>query len=87
MFAEGRAAEEAKQAGADIVGGIELVEGVRYLPFATAFRSVDIVCRLFLAGTLRQCTFARRTSFEQSRPSLAESWVHWVSCRRSVGEP
>lgn len=29
VFAEGRQAEEAKKAGADIVGGPELVEGVR----------------------------------------------------------
>lgn len=29
VFAEGRQAEEAKKAGADIVGGLELVEGVR----------------------------------------------------------
>ncbi|GJE86250.1 50S ribosomal protein L1 [Phanerochaete sordida] len=28
VFAEGRAAEEAKKAGADIVGGVELVEGI-----------------------------------------------------------
>ena len=28
VFAEGRQAEEAKKAGADIVGGLELVEGV-----------------------------------------------------------
>ena len=29
VFAEGRVAEEAKKAGADIVGGPELVDGVR----------------------------------------------------------
>lgn len=29
VFAEGRAAEDAKRAGADIVGGAELVDGVR----------------------------------------------------------
>jgi large subunit ribosomal protein L1 len=29
VFAEGRLAEEAKKAGAHIVGGVELVEGVR----------------------------------------------------------
>ena len=29
VFADGKAAEEAKRAGADIVGGAELVEGVR----------------------------------------------------------
>lgn len=28
VFAEGRAAEEAKKAGADIVGGPELIDGV-----------------------------------------------------------
>jgi len=28
VFADGRAAEEAKKAGADIVGGLELIEGV-----------------------------------------------------------
>lgn len=31
VFAEGRQAEEAKQAGADIVGGAELIEGVQYI--------------------------------------------------------
>lgn len=41
MFAEGRAAEEAKQAGADIVGGIELVEGVCRLPCSFAFCFAD----------------------------------------------
>lgn len=30
VLAEGRQAEEAKKAGADIVGGLELVEGVRF---------------------------------------------------------
>lgn len=29
VFAEGKTAEEARRAGADIVGGAELVEGVR----------------------------------------------------------
>jgi large subunit ribosomal protein L1 len=29
VFAEGKSAEEARRAGADIVGGAELVEGVR----------------------------------------------------------
>lgn len=31
VFAEGRQAEEAKKAGADIVGGLELVDGVCFI--------------------------------------------------------
>jgi large subunit ribosomal protein L1 len=30
VFAEGRQADEARRAGADIVGGPELIDGVRY---------------------------------------------------------
>lgn len=41
VFAEGKTAEEARRAGADIVGGAELVEGVRqrqkYEEFETDF--------------------------------------------------
>ena len=36
VFAEGRQAEEAKHAGADIVGGTELIEGVRLHPILKA---------------------------------------------------
>jgi large subunit ribosomal protein L1 len=32
VFAEGRLAEEAKKAGAHIVGGVELVDGVHVFP-------------------------------------------------------
>lgn len=35
VFAEGRAAQEAKNAGADIVGGLELVDGVRLLIYSS----------------------------------------------------
>jgi large subunit ribosomal protein L1 len=35
VFAEGRAAEEAKKAGADIVGGPELADGVGLSAFLT----------------------------------------------------
>lgn len=37
VFAEGRAAEEAKRAGADIVGGLELIDGVRLLSLFPLF--------------------------------------------------
>ena len=33
IFAEGKKAEEARKAGAHIVGGTELIEGVRVLPY------------------------------------------------------
>jgi large subunit ribosomal protein L1 len=40
VFADGKAAEEAKRAGADIVGGAELVEGVCEL-FRTVCLEID----------------------------------------------
>jgi hypothetical protein len=42
VFAEGRLAEEAKKAGAHIVGGPELIEGVRLAP---QFSSVNPLTR------------------------------------------
>jgi large subunit ribosomal protein L1 len=38
VFAEGKPAEEARRAGADIVGGAELVEGVRWHYLYEIFR-------------------------------------------------
>lgn len=43
VFAEGRLAEEAKRAGAHIVGGPELIEGVRMI---FHFPSVNLLTRL-----------------------------------------
>jgi large subunit ribosomal protein L1 len=34
VFAEGRQADEARKAGAHIVGGLELIDGVRFLSFS-----------------------------------------------------
>ena len=39
VFAEGRAADEARQAGADIVGGPELADGVRTHVYSSYFFS------------------------------------------------
>lgn len=39
VFAEGKQAEEARQAGADIVGGPELVDGVRLLTRPVEFHT------------------------------------------------
>ena len=39
VFAEGRAADEARQAGADIVGGPELADGVRTVLYITVSAS------------------------------------------------
>ena len=67
VFAEGRAAEEAKKAGADIVGGVELVEGVSGSSLAffyqlTPPRSSRVVIK-------QQCTCVRPTSFAPSARS------------------
>lgn len=47
VFAEGRQAEGAKRAGAEFVGGVEMVEAVRFFPFLsfqTSRSRVDMVC-------------------------------------------
>ena len=74
VFAEGRLAEEAKKAGAHIVGGPELVEGVRLTP---QFSSVNTLTRfpyrspIIVTRQLRFC--ALLPLYEQLRQSLDES--------------
>ena len=46
VFAEGRQAEDAKKAGADIVGGPELVEGVRWPIRSILSCNVSVSCFL-----------------------------------------
>ena len=46
VFAEGRQAEEAKKAGAHIVGGIELIEGVRSYLCMNEIRHTENLPRL-----------------------------------------
>lgn len=73
MFAEGKAADEAKRAGADIVGGPELIDGVRIVP-ATAFPlTLSFTSyRSLAADTRLRCSCAHRTSSAQSpRNSVA----------------
>lgn len=56
VFAEGKQAEEAKRAGAEFVGGPELIEGVPFAVYA-------LLCHLkkdrsLTADILQQCIFA-----------------------------
>lgn len=72
VFAEGRQAEEAKKAGADIVGGLELVEGVR------VFRLVD--CSVLLTGLIdHQWPLPGHNVLVQSFPHSSDHSSTW-SC-------
>lgn len=75
VFAEGRAADEARQAGADIVGGPELADGVR-TPFLFRKRSLmRSGYRLRAADTKQVFSCAHRISSAQSRQNLVACWV------------
>lgn len=66
VFAEGKAADEAKRAGADIVGGPELIDGVRTLvTFPFLLMSSFASYRLLVVDTRLRCFSARQTSFAQ----------------------
>ena len=61
VFAEGRIAEEAKKAGADIVGGPELVDGVRSpFRFFGMFEFTPNSRRSLMADTRQPCFFVHR---------------------------
>lgn len=67
VFAEGKAADEAKRAGADIVGGPELIDGVRIiLVTVCSLTDVETSYRSSAADTRLRCSCAHRTSFAQS---------------------
>lgn len=65
VFADGKQAEEARQAGADIVGGPELVDGVRLI-HNTLQESRPHICdspRSSVVGIKLACSYVPRPSF------------------------
>lgn len=71
VFAEGKAADEAKRAGADIVGGPELIDGVRnHVTFPFFLMSSPASYRLLVVDTKLRCFSARQISFAQSPRNL-----------------
>jgi len=56
VFAEGRQAEEAKKAGAHIVGGPELIDGVRYTVSSTTIFLLISVLRFSITVSEPQLT-------------------------------
>lgn len=70
VFAEGKQADEARRAGADIVGGPELVDGVRFVLWLSSWAySREANCRSSVAVTKPASSFAPLTSSARSRPS------------------
>lgn len=64
VFAEGKVADEAKRAGADIVGGPELIDGVRTLALSSfPLTSNCVLNRSLVVDTRLRCSCARQTSF------------------------
>lgn len=91
VFAEGRHLEEAKKAGADIVGGPELCDGV------SVIRIHDIVhtskaskmltwfsCRSSVDDIVQLFSCVSPVCFVQSHRSSVVSWVRKVSCPQNV---
>lgn len=58
VFAEGRQAEEAKSAGADVVGGPELVDGVSRVSTHFIVWLNDLFLRLSVAVIKQPCSYA-----------------------------
>lgn len=85
VFAEGRQAEEAKRAGAHVVGGLDLVESVRSIStYLTVYRV--IACRSQLENIIIVLQFfALLVLSVASRLNWDVYWVLEVSCRLSVG--
>lgn len=77
VFAEGRQAEDAKRAGAHIVGGIELIEGVRSYPSVNERRHTE-PCRFSIIATEPRRFFASLRLSAQSPQNLVDSLDLWA---------
>lgn len=86
VFAEGRQAEEAKRAGADIVGGPELVDGVSQVPVSQRQVSLTSIHRSSVVATRPLSSSVRRLLFETSRLNWVVFSVQGASCLPSVEE-
>lgn len=75
VFAEGRQAEEARRAGADYVGGTELIEGVSFPSLFANAGVPECFSRWQTAVTQRLFSFVPHRLFALSRRNLEESWV------------
>jgi hypothetical protein len=83
VFAEGRLAEEAKRAGAHIVGGLELVDDVSVLSGSRCSHpSHAVFPRLSMGVTIRLPSFACRASFARSLQSWDDCSARKASCLR-----
>lgn len=80
VFAEGRQADEAKRAGAHIVGGLELVDDVGTLLKPPCPHLIS--SRLSTGVTTRLPYFVCRVSFVRSRRNWVGCSVQEVSCLR-----
>ena len=82
VFAEGRQADEAKHAGAHVVGGLELADDVG-VSLALLINGLHgISSRLSADVTIRPPSFACRTSFVLSHRNLGNCSAREVSCLR-----
>lgn len=87
VFADGRAAEDAKKAGADIVGGAELVEAVCHVYFSHLRLSQSGLCvRLSMAAPMRRYISAHQILYAPSLRNLVVYLARVVSCPLSVAE-
>lgn len=76
VFADGKLAQEAREAGADIVGGEELIEGVRCSVSISPLPPINpFLFRSSVANTKPPQCSARLLLSEQSHPDWAVSWV------------
>ncbi len=75
VFAEGKAAEEAKRAGADVVGGPEIVDAVREFKSFCSTSLINRTYRWSAGVSKRACIFARQISSVLLRLSLVVSSV------------
>jgi hypothetical protein len=89
VFAEGKTAEEARRAGADIVGGAELVEGVRGRYSYDAFEADFALSysRWQAAESKRHCFYQRLLSSRPFLSVLVVSLARVASCLPNAEGP
>lgn len=77
VFAEGRQAEEARRAGAQIVGGTELIEGVSLISLVAKWTLISF-CRSSPTGCEQALFCARQPLFGPSLLNWADFLVLWA---------
>ena len=88
VFADGKAAEEARRAGADIVGGAELAEGVRCCYWCDVFETLTLTySRWRMAKSKRHYFYQPLLSSRPFLSVLAVSLAHVASCLPNAEGP